>query len=190
MAKPRVTLKFDMLKRLIAGDYFGSGDQRLLGETVRDMSLESISKGLSPVRGVGRFVSYRAQTASAKQPKRPPKLRNSRAPRGLSRFYPYSVLSKFPHKTIRPVNLKLSGEFLETLTFRGTKNGIEFGHLEFSGRTKDLFEAHNEGMNSKNNVPQRKYLPNKPGEDFIVSIMRAIKDIYARKIKSIINSNR
>ncbi len=112
----------------------------------------------------------------------------AQADRIKNRFYPYSAMKKYPDKKVKPVNLYLDGSFLDTLTHAPRPNGIEFGHLFPDAKTKDLFEAHNEGLNKY--VPQRKYLPNKKGELFIVSIMRAIRNVYSQRIKSIINSNR
>jgi len=176
MAKTKVTLKWNgSLKTFADGTLVDANTAKTLGSTVISLMNEAIAKGLSPVADWGRFAKYAAQrnvTAKGKA---------GRSQR--KRLYPFNI------KPLNPVNLKVTGAFLETIKYqRSAKNGIELGHLKPDDKTEALFEAHNEGLNKY--VPQRKYLPNKKGELFIVSIMRAIRNVYSQRIKSIINSNR
>lgn len=186
MARARVTLKLDgSLKAFAENSVVTSEVQDELGSITLRLMLDVISKGLSPVDGVGRFEKYVAQRKVAPASK-------GRSRKDVStqrkRLYPFSVQKTYPNKTLSPVNLYLDGTFLNSLTYRGTANGIELGHISPSAKTEALFEAHNEGLNK--NVPQRKYLPNKRGEVFIVTIMRAIINVYSQRIKNIINGNR
>lgn len=174
MAKAKVTLEFNSkLEESIKSGIIDQATGNTLGQTLVKLEGEFLDKGISPVKGEGRFEAYAAQRVSGK-PKRS--------------LYPYSVQNKFPSKQLRPVNLSLNGKFRSNITFRVTKDGIEFGHINMDDKTKELFEAHNEGKNK--NVPQRKYLPNKRGEEFVVTIMNEIKDIVSKRIKNIIKGNR
>lgn len=117
--------------------------------------LDMISKGISPIEGRGRFGAYQAQ----RQPQSP-KLKDKK---GLKKKqgYPYTVQNKYPNKTVRPVNLKLSGEFLDSLVAEakpdsnlGYKSSIklttqeslnkEKGHREYSPAPRPIIPAGNE----------------------------------------------
>lgn len=187
MSKTNVKVKLDGLKIIKKLDH-----NFIAGEVVGEMK-NFITTGVSPVKGVGRFTPYKATRASNEVKQFSKTQQSSRggyyrrlAKVALSKynFYPNSVRNKYPSKTITPVNLYLSGEFLNSLTHRALKTGSEIGHINPSARTRNLFEAHNEGLNK--NVPQRRYLPVKRGEKFVVSIMRLIKDLYAANIKAIL----
>jgi hypothetical protein len=167
MAKTKVKLKFDgSLRHFARGSVVDLGLQRELGETVlREMS-DRIARGQSPVRGVGRFEGYAGQRLSGSKPR--------------SQLYPFSVRRKFPQKKLRPVNLSLTDKYLDTLSFRPKINGIFFGHYGLSVKQKKMFETHNEGKHSY--VPQRKYLPNKRGDRFVVAIESSIREVFAKRI--------
>lgn len=187
MSKTNVKLKLDGIKVLKKLDH-----NFIAGEVVDEMK-NFIATGMSTVKGIGRFAPYKATRASS-EVKQFSKIQHSSrggyyrkmAKIALSKynFYPNSVRNKYPSKTITPVNLYLSGEFLKSLTHKVLKNGSEIGHIKASARTRNLFETHNEGLNK--NVPQRRYLPTKRGEKFVVSIMRLIKNLYAANIKAIL----
>lgn len=156
-------------KRLTANDALNIGDA-----TVVAMK-DSISKGLSPVLGVGRFERYSEQKGGS---------------------YPASVRGRFPGKKTRPVNLYLNGYYLSFLTWWFSRKKKHIG-IGFSGKradktsvpkfVMDLFEAHNEGMNR--NVPQRRHLPSKQGEEFTKTIQaeykREFNSVIRRHIKKI-----
>lgn len=194
MAKISVKLKLDPRLKS-AKTMFDKRFQERVGLQTVLMMREMIAIGLSPVKGFGRFVAYSAQrkandvkTFAATQAKNKQgfyrKLSSKTAK--SSSLYPNSVRSKYPGKQTRPVNLSLEGSFVETINFDASDGKVEVGHIDASQRTRNLFEAHNEGLNTKMQVPQRKYLPNKRGDDFVVSIMRMIKDLYQQRIKQII----
>lgn len=165
MARSKVKLKLNGLEKL--RKEFSSGpvlDE--IGKAVVKGMREAIAIGLSPVAKVGRFDGYAAQRKAGLKP--------------ASQLYPNSVKRKFPAKQTRPVNLSLNNKFLNTLGYQ-KKARLEVGHIIFDDKTKALFEAHNEGLHP--DVPQRQYLPNKRGENFLVSIQRLIKDIIVKTIK-------
>lgn len=156
----KVRVKFD-IKKIKRSDH-----ERIAERIVSEMK-RLIATGRSPVKDIGRFVQYAAVRKSNKT------------------SYPFNVRDRFPSKAKTPVNLKLSGEFLDTLGYKATSKGSEIGHIDPDARTRELFDTHNEGKNK--NVPKRKYLPNKRGEEFTVSIMRLIVRLYSDTIKKIIS---
>ena len=183
----KVKLRLDGLKKIKKLDH-----GRVASSTVDEMK-RFIAAGESPVKGIGRFTPYKASRVSSEIKTFAKTVRSDQgnyyrkiAKVALSKynFYPNSVRNKYPSKTITPVNLYLSGEFLNSLTHRALKAGSEIGHIKANARTRNLFETHNEGLNK--NVPQRRYLPTKRGEKFVVSIMRLIKNLYAANIKAIL----
>lgn len=191
--KTKVKLKFDGINRAISKGIIDSKTAGFLGQTIIGEMRAMISIGLSPVKGVGRFEGYKASRASQEVKQFVSNVRSDQGGyyRKLSRklltsknFYPNSVKYKYPSKGVRPVNLDLTGKFLDTLGYRRRKNGIELGHLSPDQRTRDLFKTHNEGLNK--NVPKRKYLPNKRGDEFLVSIMRLIKEIISDRLRDVI----
>lgn len=191
--KVKVKLKLD--PALTSPSLFGKRFQDRVGLQVVMAMREAIAIGLSPVKGVGRFVAYAAQrkandvkSFAATQSKNKQGYYRKLASKTAksSGLYPNSVKGKFPGKQARPVNLSLNGSFLDTISFRSSDGVVEIGHIEPDQQTKNLFEAHNEGLNTKNQVPKRKYLPNKRGDEFLVGIMRTIKSLYQERIKQIL----
>ncbi len=193
MAKVKVTLKFNgSLKAFEEGAVIPRGTQNSVGQAVINEMKRFIAIGLSPVKGVGRFVGYKATRASQEVKK---SMVSRKTSHGLvraevkrvlnqSNFYPNTVKRKYPGKNTRPVNLLLSGDFLDTLDYEVNAKGVEIGHIQASSHTKNLIEAHNEGKNK--NVPQRKYLPTGRGEEFADSIMALVKQIYVDRIRQLI----
>lgn len=162
MAKVTISLKKAVNLRSINKSAHGD-----IAKSVVDEMKRMILSGISPVKGVRRFVQYAA-------------VRNKN-----QKDYPFSVKNKFPQKSKTPVNLTLSGQFLDTLSYKANDKGSTIGHIDPSRRTRDLFESHNDGLNKR--VPQRKYLPNIRGEEYSVSIMRLIKKLYSDTIKKILS---
>lgn len=122
---------------------------------------EMLDVGTSPVRGYGRYEAYAAQRLDPKK-------------------YPNSVKSKYPNKKIRPVNLQLTGAMIKSikvLSSSGDKVSIGIP----SGKESLKAETHNEGT-QRHRVPQRKFLPTGPGEEFVVSIQRKILAILEKAV--------
>lgn len=148
-------------------ELFNRSFSRKLAETIITEIKDFTSKGLSPVEGQGRFDAYALQRDNDK------------------RKYPY------PHtnsgKNIRPVNLRLSGELMEALSFTEVKDGVLIGILpQAKDEIKKRAEAHNEGTLENRNVPQRRFIPTKRDEKFVVSIERKIKALFEMQVKEII----
>lgn len=126
-----------------------------LGNQVRSKVVQVISQGQSPITGwPSRFPGY----------KNPEK-------------YIKSVKSNFPNKKARPVNLKLSGEFLDSLYIKGLKRGDEnYLNVGFNGFENELKElGHREGVNGQ---PKRPIVPSESGEDYIAPIRRFLSEAF------------
>lgn len=168
MAKVKVNL--DSAKN---PNWFDTKSAKDIGIATVSAMKKMIAQGISPVRGEGRFTRYSEQ-------------------RGGS--YPESVRGRFPDKKTRPVNLKLNGWYLKHLTYWVSEKAQYIG-IGFSGKegvkqpvpqkVRDYFEAHNEGLNK--NVPKRKHLPNKDGDQFAVSVEREYRKKFEQIVKSAIN---
>lgn len=178
MAKNKVTLKLD--PKIDPKFMFNKQFMDRVGFKVVVKMREFIAKGLSPVKGVGRFEAYAAQRKSEKTTQNI----NGRRTTVNKKRYPFTVKHKFPSKQTRPVNLSLNDSFLNTISHDASKAQVEIGHIDIDQHTMDLFKAHNEGLNK--NVPKRKYLPNKRGEDFVATIKSMIKSIFSSRIKSVL----
>ncbi len=77
---------------------FGDREARKAAEEVLEEMRDMIVKGISPIRGRGRFPAYLHAGKKGK--------------------YPANQKNKYPTKRQRPVNLLLSGDFLRALTYR------------------------------------------------------------------------
>lgn len=124
--------------------------QRMGKEVVAEMK-DLISKGISPIAGVGRFPPYKHA--------------------GVKGKYPDNQKRKFPSKRSRPVNLFLSGKQMRALRFRVTRNkqgaGIEVGYFDSDEAKKE--QGHREGVNDQ---PQRPTIPT--GEEGFAEKIRRI----------------
>ena len=171
--KTTVRVDFDDLKEF--QNTIDSSTANKIGRTVKDGILKACAAGLSPVKGFGRFVGYKAQARS-----------NSKAKSGSSpnKGYPYSVMGKYPDKTVRPVNLRLTGDMLDSLTWEH-KSPDTVTVLMPEGTLAYLkAETHNEGTQS--HIPVRKFLPTGDDEEFIVSIQREVFEVMRQRIESIL----
>jgi hypothetical protein len=169
MAKVKVSTDFKQAKDLAKKLTYK--DAQTIGDAVTDEMKRMIAKGISPVKGVGRFKAYAAQRSEAKT------------------NYPVGL----PKKT-RPVNLFLFGGYLEFIRWwlPSSKSYVGIG---FSGETgkktaipkkiRDMFETHNEG--SQPEVPRRKHLPNEQGDQFARSVDVAYKKAVEKVIDQWVN---
>lgn len=105
--------------------------------------------------------------------------------RGYGRFAEYKDRTKYPgaRKDARPVNLKLTGEMLDAYDFKPTREGIEVGVL--NGDRKEVAQYINEGTE---HMAQRRFIPGS-GEEWAVSIMRKIADVYEKRLSQIIRQS-
>lgn len=121
-------------------------------EVIRGMK-EFIAKGRSPITG-RVFKKY-------KNPKKYP---------GPSGGY---IKRKYPDKKDGPVNLKLSGEFLDSLTFRSKRGKNAAIIIRFNRRKSEKKEdGHRKGVNKQ---PKRPIIPLR-NETFTLRLRRLIKD--------------
>jgi hypothetical protein len=197
MGKVKVTVKLDfpkLLKDKLVNQELSSN----LADVVIKGILEHTAIGLSPVRGFGRFVGYKAQEEAKKLKKIATHLSraNNKAAassarseaKSSARGYPSSVQGRFPDKKVRPVNLRLTGTMLADLSYLLNRTAQKVTIGIFKGKSKLKAETHNEGTQEPN-VPTRQFLPTTQGQEFTVSIMRAIKEVYRKRLNSIIEES-
>jgi hypothetical protein len=151
----------DKLKALTSP--LNQDEAREIGQICVEQMKNLIGKGISPISGGGyatRFPRY-------KNPKN----------------YPGKVRKRFPGKTYTPVNLHLSGDFLDSLNFKvlKTKGGfrVSVGYDSAKSRLKE--QGHRE--EGANGQPERPTIPDVTrGESFA----RLIQDRYLRVAKEAI----
>lgn len=129
---------------------FSSRVTKRIGEQVVDKMKDLISKGISPIEGKGRFPGYLRAGEKGRYPDR------------------YAHLGK----RARPVNLKLTGEFLASLKAEGNKAEIEIGYFEADQAVKE--QGHREGVHGQ---PKRPTIPvGNENENFTQTIQQIIID--------------
>lgn len=162
----KVKFKLDGLKAKVNNEYIHNNKT---ANDIRDTVLGGIKKalavGLSPVKKFGRLAAYAVQRKGKGYPE-------------IDR-----IKEKYPDKKTRPVNLSLSGKMLKDMKGVKQRDGVLLGYMDDS-KSSLLARVHNSG--ERKDIPQRKFLPTGPGEEFILSLTRAIKDIYLNRIRAII----
>lgn len=132
-----------------------------VGDVIISDMKNLIRKGISPIRGGGRFPRYKRENDAD--------------------GYPNTVRKRFPGKRKRPVNLKLSGAFLKALKSKtistGRKLEIEIGYFDPKEAIKE--DGHREGANTQ---PKRPTIPIKT-EEFALSIQQSADDEVVRVVK-------
>ena len=162
--KVKVSLSITKLMKIV----LDGATAKKLGRTYVSETKRLLASGQSPVRGRGRFTRYAIQRNDAV----------SNYPEGI--------------KDTKPVNLNLSGQMLKKLSFkRSKKNAITVGiHSDASPKILARAKAHNKGS-SKQGIPKRQFIPDKTGEEYVVTIQRKIKAILEKRLRAIIKkSNR
>jgi hypothetical protein len=127
------------------------------------------TKGQSPIREFPRrFPAYAAQRKKGDGVKR----------------YPDTVKKKFPSKRKRPVNLTLSGKFLNSLKYkvkRGKRPRITVGFFNRLSRKKE--KGHREGANQQ---PLRPIIPQgrkrDDRESFVLPITRRVEQYLVKAL--------
>jgi len=164
MAKVKVTTKFDILDALKNKKAFPRQFTNRLGEEIIKEIKKAISRGQSPVRKFGRFKGYAKQR--------------------LGKGYPEGIEGK----KNRPVNLFLSGDMLNELVHTvGKRQGSLKVGIDDTASTEIRVRARVHNSGERSDIPQRKFIPNEPGEEFLVLIMRRIRSLYNKQWKSIID---
>lgn len=207
MAKIKVTTRFRILD-FIDG-FVDDTTANAIGQTVVDGAKELIASGQSPVRGYGRFEEYkeagrrkvalkkiaqdakglRAQAKKAELP-RLAKLASLVAARKRNDVtssvlgYPYNVMKQYPGKMVRPVNLYLSGDMLDYYDYVVRDSSIFVG-VQGNSHAAEIAGYHNDGTDK---MAQRKLVPG-DGEEWAVSIMRDIRDLYGARLAEIIRQS-
>lgn len=154
----------------------------------------NILAGRSPVRGEGRFAPYRAQrnTGSVRNVlagKRLSARTKANILAGRRKFYPYSVMRKFPDKKLRPVNLFLSGKMLSFYRAQLKDNQIYVGIADVApSKVKVIAKAH-QGGHTRGWFPARPLVPQK-GQTFTVGVVQAFRDLYRERIYAILSRNK
>jgi len=138
-----------------------------MGSMIEAEMKNQISKGVSTVGNSGRMPAYKAQSRPNKN------------------GYPYNTPQfKSGKKKDRPVNLKLTGDFLEALIFkvRQVRGSwvTDVGYFKDSEAKKE--SGHREGVNGQ---PSRPTIPTKQ-EGFSQRIQRIISSIYRRHIRELL----
>lgn len=139
-----------------------------IGMAAVDEMKSAISKGLSPIKGNGRFPAYKWAGKKALARKSGTKKR-SELNREFQNKYPYSAMNEFPDKKERPVNLKLSGDFLNNLKAKVMRGKIYIGFFEQPWAKYE--EGHREGVNGQ---PKRPIIPSDEDEQFSDTILRRL----------------
>lgn len=109
--------------------------------------------------------------------------------RGYGRFEAYKDRKKYPGdlKPARPVNLWLSGAMLKAYWYRlgRQKDSIEVGMVRGSASDIEKAQHHQDGTE---HMAQRKIVPGE-GEEWSVSIMRAIREVYSKRLSDLIRQS-
>lgn len=102
--------------------------------------------------------------------------------KGFGRFPQYKDRLNYPgkRKPATPVNLFLSGDMLKHYTgHQLNEKSMGIGYASGTPQNiKDRAEGNNIGANK---IPARRHVP-LSGEEFTISVMRKIKDVFARRI--------
>lgn len=145
-------------------DPLTTSDARELGKSVVAEMKDLISKGISPLSGYGRFPAY-------KNPKE---------------GYPKTVRGQYPSKRNTPVNLRLSGDFLNALTNQvqtiGKVGRVVIGYFDSRQAIKE--KGHREGANTQ---PKRPTIP-RGSEKFAQRIQVLILAFTSKVLDRIIKS--
>lgn len=161
MAKTRVSVKGLTAKLEQMSSPIDDKTAKLAGVAAVEEMKRLIGAGISTIQGSGRFPSYKESY--------------QRAIRGS--------LGKEHGKTVRPVNLKLSGDFLSHLTSkvvsRGTQTTTEVGFYDSLSKLKE--QGHRDGANGQK---ERPIIPIS-GERFSATVRKAVADVYRSRVSAL-----
>lgn len=155
MAKVKTRAKFEIIE--LIDRFIDKRTAEEIGNTLVKEAKQLVSEGTSPVRGHGRFARYKDR---------------DKYPLG-------NETAQALGKKARPVNLTLTGEMLAGLSFKQTsKAALEWGFTKLTGKKKKIAEYHTSGTD---HMAMRRVVPQE-GEEFAVTIMRRLRDIYAKRL--------
>jgi hypothetical protein len=157
-------------------DGLPNADKQYIGDEVIKIMKDQISKGLSPIDGNGRFPGYKAVDGfnRAKSAARGKGRKASAAVK--KKGYPYSVMHKYPGKKVRPVNLLLSGRFLDALECIASNSGVTIGF--WRKPYSDYERGHREGANTQ---PERPIIP-QGDETFTRNVYQRLLDTVRQRV--------
>lgn len=144
--------------------------------TVREMK-QFISKGISPIRGKGRFPGYKK---SYLQQIRGNLAFFTRSDGKVVGFKPKRRSQKFSNKKERPVNLTLTGQMLKSLKHSLTGKGVRIGYSGKEASDKEL--GHRKGTNKQRKRPT---IPNPPREKFALTIQNKIIALINKRLNKL-----
>lgn len=142
-------------KRFEVNAKINQSDLKEIGTNGRDKMLQLVRRGISPIANWGRFREYKwagaikqiqAEVGKRAAKKKVGSIKSSK--------YPYSKMGEFPNKKVRPVNLTLSGKFLDNLLVKTRDRRVSIGF--FSEPYDKMEQGHREGANTQ---PQRPIIP-------------------------------
>jgi hypothetical protein len=138
-----------------------------------------LSRGVSPVEGKGRLASYKN---AAKYPglNRNKGKNLKRTTQPMTR----EALAKTTKKQ-SPVNLKLTGDMLKSLSFKVKQGRIWIGFFD----TKEAIKA-KALQDGTANMAARPILPTEPGQQFAQTIWREILKAVKEKIENLTKSEK
>lgn len=109
--------------------------------------------------------------------------------RGYGRFERYKDPAKYPgnRKNQRPVNLEDTGDMLAGYDYQvlASDDTVKVGMVNGSADEKKIAGYHNEGTAP---MAQRRIVPG-AGEEWAVSIMRKVRDVYEKRLSQLIKQS-
>lgn len=161
-----------------------------IGETLEKEIIESIERGVSPVKGEGRYKKYSQSYRDALQNKstfwKDDQGRTravSKGDKNTNRFIKNRNDKLYEGKRVRPVNLTVTGKLLESFKVKISK-GLRVITLVFED---EKAEYHNDGTNT---IPKRRMLPTGNNEQFSLRIQNQLFKAVNRALRDIIRKTR
>lgn len=132
-----------------------SATARKIGQETIKLMKQDIAKGSSPISGHGKFSAYR------------------------NKYRDDIKRGRYKNKKLRPVNLKLSGDFLKELDYQPANGITEVGFFDPINAAKE--RGHREQHNGQGFRP---IIP-ATGEEFNRKIKKQHEKIYEKEIGSV-----
>jgi hypothetical protein len=155
MAKRKPRIKIDLRDASNEINIFKKKAKDEAAGVLRDETLKAIRRGVSPVKGFGRFEPYSETYKTAIKKKRYPNKRR-----------------------IRPINMTLTGEMLKSIFVKIKKNSVIIG---FDNKLADI---HNRLGAGKSKVVRR-LLPTNEGERFSRKITTELSKVLTKVAREI-----
>jgi len=194
MAKVITKARFEITKLMKKG-LTGAFKQRVGKATIKGAK-ELIAAGKSPVQSKGRFDAYAVDRAGREIRKKISGLKggiNAIRRKQLRLTAARKASGKYPSglKNKKPVNLELTGEMLRHFKWESiSPTGIKVGILSKApNRIKEIAEAHNDGTLVDQNVPIRRFIPDKEGERWSLKVRKRINKVYENALFDMIKKS-